>query len=207
MGLKWRQLARSNQQMSTHMNLPSPRHEAEITPGIRTFEECSQWRALRVRPRWEKLVAGAIHGKEYEAFLPLYRKRSQWSDRVKEVELPLFSGYVFCRGDFSGGPRLVTTPGVIGILSFGGVPAMISEGEIEAIKSVIQSGLCAEPWPYLREGQRVRVHAGALTGVEGILVRTKNDCRVVLSVEALCRSVAVEVHRECVTPTLSSATS
>ncbi|HEY7302945.1 MAG TPA: UpxY family transcription antiterminator [Bryobacteraceae bacterium] len=160
----------------------------------------SDWHAIRVRPRWEKVVADALRGKQYEGFLPLYRKRSRWSDREKDIDLPLFPGYVFCRADLSGRPPLITTPGVIGILRFGNAPAIISHQEIEAVRAVIQSGASAEPWPYLREGQRVRVHRGALAGVEGILIRTKGDWRVVLSVDALCRSVAVEIYREWVEP-------
>ena len=188
------------------MNLQSKCHVAEVLPEMEMLEEASSWHAVRVRPRCEKIAASAIHCKDYEAFLPLYRKQSQWSDRIKDVDLPLFPGYVFCRGDFSRRPRLITTPGVIGILNFGGIPATIADVEIEAIKAVLRAGFSAEPWPYLHEGQRVRVNAGALAGVEGILVRTKSDCRIVLSVEALCRSVAVEIHRECVTPLLLSAT-
>ena len=160
----------------------------------------SSWYAIRVRARWERVVAAALHGKEYEEFLPLYRKRSRWSDRVKEIDLPLFPGYVFCRSDLFGRPPLVTTPGVIGILSFGGSPAIIPAREIAAIKAILHSGANAWPWPYLREGQRVRIYRGPLAGLEGILLRVKSDWRVVLSVEALCRAVAVEVDRELVMP-------
>src|SRR5438093_10377001 len=164
------------------------------------LQECCHWYALRVRPRWEKVVANALHGKADEEFLPLYRKRSRWSDRVKDIDLPLFPGYVFCRADLCRHPPLVTTPGVIGFVSFGSIPATISEQEIERIKAIIRSGNHIEPWSYLREGQRVRIEGGSLTGIEGILVRTKSDWRVVLSVEALHRSFAVEVDREQAVP-------
>jgi transcription antitermination factor NusG len=163
-------------------------------------EADSDWHAIRVRPRWEKTVSEGLRGKQYEEYLPLYRKRNRWSDRQKDVDLPLFPGYVFYRPGLSGQPLLVTTPGVIGILRFGNIPAIVSHQEIEAIRAVAQSGAPAEPWPYLREGQRVRVNRGALVGVEGILIRTKSDWRVVLSVDVLCRSVAVEIYREWVEP-------
>jgi len=180
----------------------------DLASALPKAETSFEWRALRVRPRWEKLAAAAIDGKEYEPFLPVYKKRSQWSDRVKELELPLFPGYVFLRGDFSCKPKVVTSPGVIGILSFGGVPAIVSKGEIEALKAVIASGLYAEPWQYVREGERVRLCTGPLTGLEGILIRAKGECRVVLSVETLCRSVAVEVSRDSIAPlSLSSQSS
>ena len=187
---------------------------AACPANVKDFESCSRaslkvsrrepgeipWYAIRVRSRWEKIVAGALRSKEYDEFLPLYRKRTRWSDRVQEVDLPLFPGYVFCRSDLSGRPPLVTTPGVIGILGFGGRPGIISPREIELVKAVIQSGASAGPWPYLCEGQRVRILGGALIGVEGILVRTKGDWRVVLSVEALGRSIAVEVDRDWAMP-------
>jgi transcription antitermination factor NusG len=172
----------------------------EVSIGVVLPKSGSSWYAIRVRPRWEKLVASALHGKDYDEFVPLYRKQSRWSDRVKEIDLPLFPGYVFCRSGLSGRPPLITTPGVIGILSFGGSPAIISDEEIEAIKTVVDSSVSAGPWPYLHEGRRVRIHRGALTGVEGLLVRVKNDWRVVLSVEVLCRSVAVEIDRDWATP-------
>jgi transcription antitermination factor NusG len=164
------------------------------------LSEQSSWYAIRVRPRWEKVVASALHSKEYEEFVPVYRKRSLWSDRVKEIDLPLFPGYVFCRSDWSGRPPLITTPGVIGILRFGSSPAVISQQEIDALRAVVQSGAHAGPWPYLSEGQRVRILRGALAGLEGILVRAKSDWRIVLSVDALCRSIAVEVDREWTVP-------
>jgi transcription antitermination factor NusG len=162
------------------------------------------WYAIRVRPRAEKLVAAALRGKEYEEFLPLYPKRSRWSDRVKVIDCPLFPGYVFCRGSLAGHAPLVTTPSVIGILTFGGKPAIISEQEIDAVKTVLRSGFSAEPWLYLRDGDRVRIVSGSLAGIEGLLVRSKNEWRVVLSVDVLCRSIAVEVDRHWLEPATSS---
>lgn len=188
--------------MSSFLNMPNSCVE-ELSPGLSLAEADSSWLAIRVRPRREKMVADALRGKQYEAFLPLYRKRSRWSDRQKDVDLPLFPGYVFCRGELSGRPLLITTPGVIGILRFGNCPAIISHKEIEAVRAAVRSGASTEPWPYLREGQRVRVQQGALVGVEGILIRTKSDWRVVLAVEALSRSIAVEIYREWVTPVSS----
>jgi transcription antitermination factor NusG len=180
-----------------------PEFSGSSQTSFESVEAATHWYALRVRPRREKLVMGAIGGKEYEVFLPLHRKTRKWSDRTKVLDLPLFPGYVFCRGNLSRQPRLVSTPGVIGILTFGGTPAVISETEIDALRAVIRSGAFVEPWQYVREGERVRVCKGSLAGLEGILVRTKSDCRVVLSVETLCRSVAVEVNRDSVAPLLS----
>lgn len=158
------------------------------------------WYVIRVRPRSERLAAAALRGKQYLEFLPLYQKRSRWSDRVKVIEQPLFPGYVFCRAESSGQPPLITTPSIIEILSFGGRPALVSEKEIDDIKAVVRSGLNSEPWPYLREGDRVRIIRGSLAGVEGVLVRSKTDWRMVLSVDILCRSIAVEVDRDWAVP-------
>src|SRR5690242_13836411 len=101
------------------------------------MENSPHWYAIRVRPRWEKIVAAGLHDKQYEEFLPLYSSQSKWSDRVKEIDRPLFPGYVFCRSDISGRPRFITTPGVIGLVTFGGVPAVISEEEIETIRTML----------------------------------------------------------------------
>ena len=158
------------------------------------------WYAVRVRPRAEKLVATALRFKQYEDFLPLYQRRTRWSDRVKVMEYPLFPGYVFCRAELSGRPPLITTPSVIGIVSFAGKPALISEEEINAIKAVLNSGLYSEPWPYLRQGDRVRIVSGPLAGIEGALVRVKSDWRGVISIDALCRSIAVEVDQAWAMP-------
>ena len=160
----------------------------------------SPWFAVCVRPRWEKLVAEALPAKGYETLLPLYRKRSQWSDRVKELELPLFPGYVFCRTGSGSEPPLVTTPGVLGMLRFGGSLAQISPMEIAGMKAIVGSGLPAGPWPYLAKGQRVRIETGSMRGFEGILLQIKNEFRLVLTVEALGRSVSVEIDRSLITP-------
>jgi transcription antitermination factor NusG len=194
MGLKGRQLA-CNRKKRKSMNF----ERSEQTLRVEAAGH-ADWCALRVRPRWEKLVAEALAGKGYEQLLPLYRKRSQWSDRVKVVEVPLFAGYVFCRADFSSPVSLVTTPGVLGILRFGGAVARISEDEIAGMRAITASGLPAGPWPYLGKGQHVRIDSGVLRGFEGVLVQIRNEFRLVLTVEALGRSVAVEVDRAHITP-------
>jgi transcription antitermination factor NusG len=131
-----------------------------------------------------------------ESFVPLYLARRRWSDRIKELELPLFAGYVFCR--FGGGERakVLATPGVTSVVGFGNQPAPVTEEEIHAVRTMIASGLPVGPWPYLRVGERVRIEAGPLCGLEGILTQVKDVWRVVVSVELLQRSVAAEVDRD-----------
>ena len=154
------------------------------------------WFAVATRPRWEKFVNQALEGKGFEAFLPVYTSRRRWSDRIKVLELPLFAGYLFCRMSLEA-RRLpvLTTPGVRQIMGIGKTPIPVPEGEIDAVRAIVASGLAAQPWPFVRAGDRVRINGGALDGVEGLLIATKKHHRLVVSVELLRRSVAVEIDQ------------
>ena len=159
------------------------------------------WYALRVQSRLSSLASTTLRGKGYEEFLPLYRSRRKWSDRIKELELPLFPGYLFCRFDVS--DRLMpilTTPGVIGILGAGKTPVPVDIEEIEAIRAILRSGLAAQPWPLLRVGSKVYIERGPLAGLEGIVINTDKVYRLIVSVSMLQRSVAVEIDREWARP-------
>ncbi len=157
-----------------------------------------QWFALTVKPNHERAAAQALEAKALEAFLPLYRARRRWSDRFKELELPLFAGYVFCRFAALERARALATPAVTSVVGFGHKPAPVPEAEIESVRAMVSSGLPLSPWPFLRVGERVRIEAGPLCGVEGILMQVKDAWRVVVSVELLQRSVAAEVERDVV---------
>lgn len=163
-------------------------------------EPLPAWYGVRTRSNYEKLTAEMLSGKGYEAYLPTYRARRQWSDRTVEKELPLFAGYLFCRFDPQYRLPILTTPGVVSVISSGRMPVPIPEAEIGAVRSAIASGFPMAPCAYLKEGQRVRVRGGPLDGVEGILIRKKSDWRIVLSVEMLQRSVAIEIDRDSVAP-------
>jgi len=158
------------------------------------------WVALQVRPRSERIVASALESKNIEVFIPHYTTRRKWSDRVKQLQIPLFDGYVFCRLNLLYRLPALTIPGVIQFVGFGKVPAPIEEREIAALQLVMKSGLPSMPWPFLKVGQKVRVDRGPLRDVEGILERTKGFDRLILSVSLLERSIAVEVDRNSVTP-------
>jgi transcription antitermination factor NusG len=158
------------------------------------------WYALQVRSRKENYIASQIAGQGYECLLPTYRSIRKWSDRVKEVEQPLFPGYLFCRFDIHDRRPLITTPGVLQIVGSGRTAIPVSDEEIHALQLVVSSGVSKEPWPYLEVGQRVRIGYGTLTGLEGILVNLKGNHRVVLSVTLLQRSVAMEVDSAWLTP-------
>jgi transcription antitermination factor NusG len=160
----------------------------------------TQWFAVRTATGRERFVSTQLQGKGYEDFLPTYRSRRQWSDRTKQLELPLFPGYLFCRFDFSNRLPVLITPGVKVIVGFGKIPAPVSCEEIESLRHVVSSGASAAPWPYLSVGQKVQVREGALAGLEGILLQVKNSLRIVLSVELLRRSVAVELDSASVAP-------
>ena len=158
------------------------------------------WYALQVRSRKENYVASQISGKGFEYLLPTYKSFRQWSDRKKELEQPLFPGYLFCRFDFQDRRPLITIPGVLQILGNGRVGIPVSDDEISALRLAVSSGMPKQPWPYLQVGQRVCVNYGTLAGLEGILVNVKGNHRVVLSVTLLQRSVAMEVETSWLTP-------
>jgi len=151
------------------------------------------WHALHTRHQHEKVVAQALLGKGFEVFLPQYRTVHRWKDRRKELILPLFPNYVFIRGGLERMLILVTTPGIHSLVSWGGRPANIPPDEIEAVRRLVGSSLPVEPHPFLKCGDRVRIKSGPLAGIEGILVRKTRGFRLVLSVEMLSKSAAVEV--------------
>jgi transcription antitermination factor NusG len=162
------------------------------------------WYAIRVRSRFEQLVSIGLAGKGYHEYLPLYHSRRTWSDRSKDLDLPLFPGYLFCRFDVQDRLPILTTPGVISIVGIGKNPVAISNEEIEAIQTMIRSGLHLQPWPQLVVGSRVVIEQGPLKGIEGVALEVKNKYRLFVSVPLLQRSVSVEIDREWVRP-LSTA--
>ena len=162
------------------------------------------WYALQVRTRHESGVANYLVGQGYEAFLPLYKCRKRWSDRVKEVQTPLFSGYLFCRFDPQDRLPIMKTPGVMQIVGVNRVPVPVDEAEISAIQALVASGIPNQPWPFLQVGERVRIESGSLCGLEGILMDFKGTQRLVLSITLLQRSVSVEIDSAFVSSTASS---
>lgn len=152
------------------------------------------WFALQVRTAHEKKVSARLEGKCYEHFLPLYPLRRRWSDRIKETEIPLFPGYLFCRIDMTCRLPILTTLGVIRIVGIGGAPQPVDEAEMAAIQMLARSKLPCQPWPFLEIGEQVRIEHGPLCGLEGILLGFRGLHRLVLSVTLLQRSVAVQIH-------------
>jgi transcription antitermination factor NusG len=156
------------------------------------------WFALTAKPRHEKAVAQNLRSKGLESFLPLYKARRQWTDRYQTVDMPLFPGYVFCRFAYTSKLPVLNTPGVTSVVGFCNVPTPVSDDEISRIQAIQASGLPAQPWPYVRVGQKARIERGSLAGLEGVLLREKDSLRVVVSVELLQRAVAVEIDRDMI---------
>jgi transcription antitermination factor NusG len=158
------------------------------------------WYALRTKSNCEQRVADGLHARGCDFFLPTYRARRRWSDRVKEVDAPLFPGYIFCNFDSAERLPVISTPGVVNAISFGKTLVPVDEIELNAVRAFLASELPVSPWPFLKVGQRVRIQRGPLTGVEGVIQTMKSTFRLVASVSLLQRSVAVEVDREWVCP-------
>ncbi len=158
--------------------------------------DAPQWFALSVKHQHERPVDRILSSGGVESYLPLFRTRRRWSDRVKETESPLFPGYVFGRFPFRDRVRILNTPGVGKIVGFAGKPVPVPDQEIENIRVALRSELPLGPWPFMRPGDRVRVDHGPLRGVEGRLSREKSGVRLVIDVELLQRSVAIEVDSD-----------
>ena len=159
-----------------------------------------RWFALQVRQRKEQQVCSILSHKGIEPFCPSYISRRKWADRYKNLECPLFPGYVFCKLPTDTWVPVLTTPGVIDIVRTGRELAPVDDEEMQSLQLVMQSRLRCEPWAYLTVGQSVRIEEGPLKNVTAILVDIKKSPRVLLSLTLLRRSVLVEIDRAWVSP-------
>jgi len=166
---------------------------AEMEMEIQGATGTPNWYVLFTRHQHEKSVAFALSHKRHEVYLPLYRSVRRWQDRAKQVWLPLFPCYVFIREGMDRQLQILTTPGVIHIVGWGGQPAIVPQAQLVAAWRIIESCLLVEAHPYLQSGDRVRVKTGPLMGLEGVLTRKKGVARLVISMEMLGRSAAVEM--------------
>jgi len=151
------------------------------------------WYALYTCANHEKRVATELRARTVEHFLPLYSSARRWKDRRVTLELPLFPGYLFVRLALRDRLRVQQVPGVVHLVGFNGTPTAVSEEELLRIREITTHGMRAEPHPFLTVGQRVRVKEGPLTGLHGILVRRKSKLRLVISMELIMRSLAIEM--------------
>jgi len=164
------------------------------------LHEKDLWFAVQVTPRHEKKVDVMLSQKDYGHFLPMSSVRRNWSDRVKEIEQPLFPGYVFCRSRSSLVGNLRRTPGIIRIISFGGKPCPIDDGEIEALQRVVESRRDICSFPYFTAGQRVQVVTGPLSGITGIISQVKKRNRLIIAVDLIQKAISVEIDGAEVVP-------
>lgn len=186
--------------MATKQSAISPSAESEdCLPCAQMFDR-PEWYAVYANVRHEKRVKECLDGRMVECYLPSYRSVRRWQDRRKEVEIPLFPGYLFVRIAYRSRLEVLTAPGVVHIVSFDSKPAPVREDEIEALRQALASGTNCEPHPYLKVGRRVRVRNGPLCGIEGTLIRRKEGYRLIISIEIIMRSIATEVDEADVEP-------
>jgi len=159
-----------------------------------------RWYALRTRSRHEKLVRDRLAGQGIEQLLPTVRRLSQWKDRKKEVEFPLFSGYCFARFLWRDRSPVLKVSGVVEIVGGGNRPEPIPDEEIGALQALMTSVLPYDAHPYLREGMAVEVVRGPLQGVRGILLRKDKRHRLVIAVHLIQQAAAVEIDVNDVAP-------
>ena len=159
-----------------------------------------RWYALRTRSRHEKVVRDQLVNQGIEPLLPTVKRLSQWKDRKKEIEVPLFSGYCFVRIDSGQKLPVLKTIGVVDIVGGGSRPEAIPDEEIHAIKTLMTSVLPYDSHPYLHEGMTVEVVRGPLQGLHGILLRKEKRHRLVLGVRLIQQAAAVEIDTEDVIP-------
>jgi transcription termination/antitermination protein NusG len=163
------------------VNTPETQH---IKPG---------WFAVHTRYQHERTVAMGLNQKQIETFLPMYDSVHRWRDRNKRISLPLFPGYIFVAGAIENRLGILNTPGVCAILSIAGMPAEIPTDEIEAIRRIAKHPERIEPYPYLAEGDRIRVKSGPFVDIEGTLVRKRDSSHIIISVDMLGRSASVQI--------------
>jgi transcription termination/antitermination protein NusG len=158
--------------------------------------ETESWYGLQTRPRHEKIVAHRLEERGVTAFLPLVSEEHRWSDRKKTVQVPLFSCYVFAKfaPNRSDRLRVLRVDGVFGLVGDRGEGTPIPDEQIAAVQSLVETQLPWSTHPFLKIGQRVRIRSGVLDGLEGILVSRNGDRSLVISVEAIQRSLAVRVE-------------
>lgn len=175
---------------------PSP-SAAQIAATHIGIEEALSWYAVYTNSRHEKRAAQHFEQRDIPHFLPLYRAQRQNRNGARvAIDFPLFPGYIFVNIHRSERVRVLQVPGVISIVGgMDGKPASISDEEMDALREGLRHR-CARPHPQLAMGQRVRIRSGALTGIEGMVVRVKNGLRVVLTLDLIMQSFSVEVRQD-----------
>jgi len=162
--------------------------------------QAPRWYAIYTRSRHEKCVSLRLEGKSFKYFLPTYESLHRWNDRNAVVSLPLFPNYLFVRIQLADRMQVLTVSGVVALVGVHGHPSPVPDEEIESLRTCFAQKIRMEPHPYLTVGRRVRVIRGPFTEAEGILLRRKGRFRLVLSINLIARSVAVEVDANDIAP-------
>lgn len=160
-----------------------------------------RWYAAYTSANHEKRVAEQLHVRAVEHFLPLYESERRWKDRRMKLQLPLFPGYVFVRLALRDRLKVLQVPGLARLVGFNGLPCALPDAEIDAMRSCLARKVSIEPHPWVHVGRRVRVKAGPLEGLEGIVIRKRNRLRFVLSLDLINRSAAVVIDQANLDPT------
>src|SRR5262249_4907820 len=152
--------------------------------------------AVQTRARHEKIVSLRLQERAITNYLPLMTEVHRWSDRKKVVEVPLFGCYVFARVAPTNQDRLrvLCTEGVLSLVGSTREGTPIPDDEIEAVRTLVEKRVPWQPHPFLKVGQRVRIRSGVLNGMEGVLLSHKGDRTLVISIDAIQRSLAVRVE-------------
>jgi transcriptional antiterminator NusG len=177
---------------------PMPVSQAVVDLAMNRREDCKRWYAVQTRSNFERKIADDLRGRGVEAYLPALTEVRQWKDRSRAIETPLFRGYLFVHLSDSLDSRwqVLRASGVVRILGRGAESEPVPDPEIEGIRRLLGTRAPFSRHPYLREGMRVRVYRGALRGVEGILLRSRSESRLVISVDLLSQSVATEIDAD-----------
>ncbi|MCU1293040.1 MAG: transcriptional activator RfaH [Bryobacterales bacterium] len=155
------------------------------------------WFAVEVTPRKEKQVLDSLVSKGYECLLPMQRMRRNSSGDCRESKVPLFPGYLFCQLSLEENRMaLLTTPNLRNLVGVAGRPIPLANNEVAMLKRIVATGVVAQSWPYMREGDIVELVDGPLAGLRGLLVSVKEDSHLVVAIELLHRSIAVKIHPE-----------
>lgn len=163
----------------------------------------ANWYAAYTYSYHEKRVAGQLRERSIAYFLPLYKVVHRWQNgRAADLQLPLFPGYIFVQVARAERIRVLEISSVVRLVGSGTGPLAIPDSEIETLRNGLSSAVHAEPYPFLTVGTRVRIRRGPFSGAEGFLIKRSRNCRVVISIAAIMRSVAVEVHASDVEPFL-----
>lgn len=162
------------------------------------FEE--HWYAAYTCANHEKRVAAELGARAVEHFLPLYSSIRRWKDRRVNLQLPLFPGYIFVRLALRHRLQVLQLPSVVRLVGFDGVPTALPDAEMEILQSGLSEHPHAERHLFLTVGRRVRITSGPFVGLEGVLNRRKKCLRVVVSIELIRQSLAVEVDEADLKP-------